>query len=241
MGQMDQVHSIERKIRWIKKSKSAKKKQKKRQSEALIGLVGARYAVHKLKDAPKSYVWTTQTVFFIILETKTSRMTHGTCTRDTRYTRPNVDDNIPQTCPWQREGRVAVSRAVPKRCIHTDNIWAKNTNNTWKNKWEKRKGKKQTKKHEKERSGSRTRVLKLKVASKRCKQVACAYFLEESMALQEAVARGTHGARTQSAQTWMIMYPKLVPLHREPRVTTSRVVFNEMRMSQNTNIRRNGG
>ena len=47
-------------------------------------------------------IWTKRTVF---VKKKTLRITHGTCQRYTRHTCPNVDDNIPQTCPctWKAE------------------------------------------------------------------------------------------------------------------------------------------
>ena len=48
------------------------------------------------------HIWTKRTVF---VKKKTLRITHGTCQRYTRHTCPNVDDNIPQTCPctWKAE------------------------------------------------------------------------------------------------------------------------------------------
>ena len=49
--------------------------------------------------------------------TKTSRNTHGTRTRDTRHTLPNVDDNTPQTC--LRTGKAELGEPCSSKEMHT--------------------------------------------------------------------------------------------------------------------------
>ena len=44
--------------------------------------------------------------FNIFQEQKGSHTTHDTCARDTRHTRPNLDDNILKTCPYTGKGRM---------------------------------------------------------------------------------------------------------------------------------------
>ena len=61
--------------------------------------------------------------FCFLMKKKNTHYTphmHCVCKRDARHTRPNLDDNMPQSCPCaEGKARVVASRAVPKICRNT--------------------------------------------------------------------------------------------------------------------------
>ena len=66
-----------------------------------------------------SYVWTKRSVFVCLQKAKTSLVTVGTCTRDTRHRRSGVDDNTPQACRRTRDsdGEPCRSEAILCTCM----------------------------------------------------------------------------------------------------------------------------
>ena len=116
MGQIDQIHKIIGNAKTKKKTGNANKRQR----EALV-VSWARIHVHNSKVAqklvhigPSRLVWLRINKGFIFQRNQRWRTTHSTFTRDAWHTRPNLDANIPQTCPCTG-ARIVASRAVPKR------------------------------------------------------------------------------------------------------------------------------
>ena len=109
--------------RLIKKSNNSERKNiygrmKRKEHECKIKrqtLAGARTRVHTSKVAHKLHLDKAECFFH---EIKSLRVTHGTCKRDTRHTRPKLGRRYTSTLTLHREGGVVVvSRGTPKRCI----------------------------------------------------------------------------------------------------------------------------
>ena len=104
------------KIKWVKKSKKRPPKKNKKKENGT--LAGARTRVFKLKGAPK--LFGPAACFFSFFGEKFHRVTHGACTCDRHAAGsapPNLDYNVPQTCPctWNPELWLAVR--FSKRCV----------------------------------------------------------------------------------------------------------------------------
>ena len=106
------VYGTQKKKKKKKRKANEKRKDKKMQWQAFVALAGARTHVHKSMLHTSWYIFKPSGLrdyFFREKKHHEPHTAHARCTRGTRHTRPNVDEEIP-SCPC--EGRQELQRPI---------------------------------------------------------------------------------------------------------------------------------